>query len=219
MFNRGATWSGFIRQLRKKRLPVVPAAPTVVEIGHGDGHFLAGSGGSAPGAAISDLTHMAPSQTGASDVLLRAALFDPFRSHFRTQAGHDRKPSRSGASHRTRSVCCRESTLPRADWPRDSLYFEVPCIDRAVEAGRLGDFYYEHYSHNSLHNRFKGCFARSQFRLEELGPRLQWRGRLCVPQHRIFRRSDFASKGRDEFFPFRPQLSRTNFRAARRHLP
>ena len=41
MFNQGANWSGFIKDLRNSILQHLPDNPTVVEIGHGDGSFLA----------------------------------------------------------------------------------------------------------------------------------------------------------------------------------
>jgi len=168
MFNRGVSWSGFIRQLREETLARVPAAPTIVEIGHGDGHFLAALSEARPAGRYIGFDPHGAQHTGASNVELRAALFDPFR-HI-AELKPDMIVSRHVLEHLTSPLSLLQGINFAAALLRREiqLYFEVPCIDRAVEAGRLGDFYYEHYSHFSTQS-FQRMLARSQFRLEELG--------------------------------------------------
>ena len=42
MYNSGRIWQGHLADTRDRLLSYLPAAPTVVEIGCGDGHFLGG---------------------------------------------------------------------------------------------------------------------------------------------------------------------------------
>jgi len=168
MFNRGASWSGFIRQLREETLARVAAAPTIVEIGHGDGHFLAALAEARPAGRYIGFDPHGAQHAGASNVELRAALFDPFR-HI-PELKPDMIVSRHVLEHLTSPLSLLQGiNFAAALLQREvQLYFEVPCIDRAVEVGRLGDFYYEHYSHFTTQS-FQKMLARSQFRLEELG--------------------------------------------------
>ena len=40
MFNSGKNWSGFIKSILEKIIHKLPANPTVIEVGYGDGSFL-----------------------------------------------------------------------------------------------------------------------------------------------------------------------------------
>jgi C-methyltransferase C-terminal domain/Methyltransferase domain len=145
MFNKGALWSGFLKHMQTLLLSRLPERPVVVEIGHGDGGFIAALAAARPagryygfdpnGAAIGD---------GA--VELRAELFEPGR-HL-AELRPDLIVSRHVMEHLANPLgflqsLCFAVAHTRADC---LLYLEVPCIDRVIETGRTVDLYYEHNS-------------------------------------------------------------------------
>ena len=77
MFNRGANGTGFLRGLRERVVAALPENPTVVEIGHGDGHFLAGLAEVRPQGRYVGFDPHGAHQTRYESVSLRAQLFDP----------------------------------------------------------------------------------------------------------------------------------------------
>lgn len=168
MFNRGASWSGFLAQLRAKTIARLPENAIVVEIGHGDGHFLAGLAQERPdGRYIGFDPHGAQSKD-LPNLELRAALFDPFRHIQELQP--DLIVSRHVLEHLIdplsllQGINLASNVLAR----QISLLFEVPCVDRAIAFGRLADFYYEHYSHFTTQS-FQRMLSRSDLEMEELG--------------------------------------------------
>jgi hypothetical protein len=145
MFNQGANWSGFIRNLRSKILQRLPADPVVVEIGHGDGSFLAAlAEGQSSGQFIGFDPHGATKAYGA--VRLRAELFEP--SHHLRELGPDIIITRHVLEHLVNPLGFLQqiSFIARSMGIAPLAYFEVPCIDRVFETGRTADFYYEHSS-------------------------------------------------------------------------
>jgi len=145
MFNRGAAWSGFLQGVRQAILAGLPERPVVVEIGHGDGSFLAGLADERP-----DGRYVGFDPNGAASghdgVAFRAELFDPAR-HL-AELRPDMIVSRHVLEHLVNPVGFIQSVSFAASMlglaPR--MYLEVPCIDAAIAGRRSVDFYYEHSS-------------------------------------------------------------------------
>lgn len=145
MFNQGKNWSGFIRNLRDKILKQVPASPVIVEIGHGDGSFLAAlAEGKNAGRFIGFDPHGATKAHGV--IQFRAELFDPAR-HL-----GELKPDLVITRHVLEHLVNPLGFLQQISFAalcmgiKPLAYFEVPCIDRAIATGRTSDFYFEHSS-------------------------------------------------------------------------
>lgn len=145
MFNRGAIWKGHLADTRDLVLERLPANPTVVEIGFGDGHFLCGLAAARPGRYIG----FDPSGAALSHPLVefRQRLFEPLRDA--VQLAPDAILIRHVLEHLTEPAALVEQLAwavagrSRPCW----LFAEVPCIDRVFATRRLSDFFFEHYSH------------------------------------------------------------------------
>lgn len=145
MFNSGQIWSEHIRSLCDAILTHLPPQPVVVEVGHGDGSFLAALAAKRPqGRYIGFDPHGAISANASID--LRAELFDP-ASHLEQLAPH-LVISRHVLEHLIDPLgFLQQLTFAAACCECEPLgYIEVPCIDRVLETGRTSDFYYEHSS-------------------------------------------------------------------------
>ena len=146
MFNQGTTWTSHLIQTADMLLGYLNKDSIVVEIGCGEGHLL---------------RHMASKRKDC-----RFIGFDPNAS-FETDGlfeGHselflpevhmeslqpDLIISRHVMEHLINPLGFLQSiqfNASRLDL-RTRVYIETPCIDRALETGRVGDFYYEHNSH------------------------------------------------------------------------
>lgn len=161
MFNQGTIWSGFIGAIRARMLELLPHEPVVVEIGHGDGSFLAslaqGSGG---GRFVGFDPHGAVNDDGR--VILRAELFRPERHLEELQP--DLIITRHVLEHLIDPLGFLQqiSFVARCLGTEPLAYFEVPCIDRVLATGRTADFYYEHSSQfttRSFTRMLSGCAA------------------------------------------------------------
>lgn len=145
MFNQGAIWSDFIRSLRGRIREKLPSDPVVIEIGHGDGGFLAAlAAGQSSGKFVGFDPHGATKAYGA--IQLRAELFEPSR-HLA-----ELRPDLIITRHVLEHLVNPLGFLQQISFAAHCLgikplaYFEVPCIDRAIATGRTVDFYYEHSS-------------------------------------------------------------------------
>ncbi len=117
----------------------------VVEIGHGDGSFIAALAAARPGGRYLGFD---PNGAAIGDgaVELRAELFEPNRHLDELQP--DLIISRHVMEHLANPLgflqrLCFAVAHSGADC---LLYLEVPCIDRVLETGRTVDLYYEHNS-------------------------------------------------------------------------
>lgn len=146
MFNKGMIWSDSIKAIRKRILEYLPENPVVVEIGHGDGSFLAGLASERP-----DGTYIGFDPHGATSaeipcVRFCSSLFEAGQ-HI-PEWSPDLIISRHVLEHLSNPLGFIQSlTFSSACIglePR--LYIEVPCIDRSIETRRTVDFYYEHNS-------------------------------------------------------------------------
>jgi hypothetical protein len=147
MFNRGALWSEHIEAIRRETLRRVPDRPTVVEIGHGDGCFLAALAQARPAGRYIGFDPHGAAHSDVRALAFRPALFEPAR-HL-AELRPDLIVSRHILEHLTDPLGFVQqiSFAAACAGVTPSLYIEVPCIDRAIETGRTVDFYYEHNSH------------------------------------------------------------------------
>ncbi len=145
MFNDCIAWSDFLRLTRDRIMARLPGSPTVVEIGHGDGSFLAALAQAKPGGRFVGFDPNGASR-GSRAVELRAALFEP-RRHMR-ELRPDLLICRHVLEHLSSPLAFLQDLSFAAAYLgiRPSAYLEVPCIDRALACGRTVDFYYEHGS-------------------------------------------------------------------------
>ncbi len=167
MFNHGAGWSTFIREVQAMMLAHLPEAPVVVEIGHGDGSFIAALAEARPaGRYIGFDPHGAVA--GHPLAQFRAELFDPVVHIPALQP--DLIISRHVLEHLTNPLKFLQRIAYVAALRRRPIltYFEVPCVDRAVETLRTVDFYYEHNSHFTT-NSFTRMLMRCQSEILEIG--------------------------------------------------
>jgi len=146
MFNQGTLWQGHLAKTRDLLLAHLPASPTVIDIGCGEGHFVRGLAQARDGQGrfIGFDPNASPtSNTGVEchnryfDALTDMPAFTP-----------DGVVIRHVLEHLTDPVALIEqlawgaADLEKPVW----LFAEMPCIDRVFETGRLADFYYEHPS-------------------------------------------------------------------------
>lgn len=145
MFNRAAKWSKFLVETRERIRGFLSDAPVVVEIGHGDGSFLAALAEMLPkGRYVGFDPHGA--SVGDGHLEFRGELFDPGR-HL-VELRPDLVISRHVLEHLVDPLGFLQSlSFAAACLDMSPLaYFEVPCIDNAISARRTVDFYYEHSS-------------------------------------------------------------------------
>lgn len=147
MFNSGGIWKGHLAQTRDSLLVHLPEAPTVVEIGCGEGHFVRGLAEARNGRGrFIGFDPNASPETGQG-VEFHARLFDPLMDM--ASYAPDAVVIRHVLEHLTEPAALLEQLAWGAvhlDKPC-CLFAEVPCIDRVFETDRLADFFYEHASH------------------------------------------------------------------------
>ena len=147
MFNQGSHWKRYLAEARDGLLAQLPAAPTVVEIGCGDGHFVRAlsevRGGK--GRFLGFDPNASP-ETGLG-VEFYPRLFEPLTDMIAYKP--DAVVIRHVLEHLTEpadlldNLAWGATLLDKPCW----LCTEAPCIDRVFETDRLTDFYYEHASH------------------------------------------------------------------------
>lgn len=146
MFNTGLLWTDHLRAARQAMLERLPDEPTVVDIGHGDGSFLAALARSRPGGRFVGFDPNGAARADGVPIELRQALFDPRRDLAAIRP--DLIISRFVFEHLIDPVGFLQqlSFAAACAGIEPLLYVEVPCIDRAIETQRTVDFYYEHTS-------------------------------------------------------------------------
>jgi len=160
MYNRGGLWRGHLATTRDSLLAYLPEAPTVVEIGCGEGHFVRGMAEARRGAGrFIGFDPNASPETGRG-VEFHARLFDPLVD----MAAY--APDAVVIRHVLEHFSSPAALLEQLSWGAAILgkpcwlFAEVPCIDRVFETDRLADFFYEHASHFST-DSFHTLMARA----------------------------------------------------------
>jgi len=167
MFNRGALWTTFVRDTQGALLARLPEDLHAIEIGHGDGSFLVALSELQPrGRFIGFDPHGASGRHG--NIEFRADLFDPM-VHLR-ELRPDLIISRHVLEHLTNPLGFLQllSFAAAAHGLAPRAYFEVPCVDRAIEARRTVDFYYEHSSQFTTLS-FERMLQRCSVQVERIG--------------------------------------------------
>lgn len=145
MFNDGVLWSEHIVRRSRDILGRLPKAPVVVDVGYGDGGFLASLRQQCPdGRFIGFDPHGADGRVSGLD--LRKEYFDAARHLLEIRP--DIILSRHVLEHLVNPLgfLQRIAAVASALGITPLAYFEVPCIDNAVVGRRTVDFYYEHSS-------------------------------------------------------------------------
>jgi hypothetical protein len=167
MFNRGALWSDFLKGTIAQMLAEVPVHPVVVEIGHGDGSLLAAMAAARRGGRFIGFDPHGATRS-EDNLELRAALFEP-EQHL-AELAPDLVISRHVLEHLNSPLAfLQRIAFAAARIGREQLaYFEVPCVDRALETGRTVDFYYEHNSQFSTQS-FRKMLSRCGATINRIG--------------------------------------------------
>ena len=147
MFNKGSIWGEHLAITRDLILSRLPATPTVVDIGCGEGHFARNLAAARNGEGrFMGFDPNVTAETGAG-VEFRPRLFEPLRDMT------DLKPDAIAIRHVLEHLTDPANLLNQLTWSAAGLgkdcwlFAEAPCIDRVFETGRLADFFYEHLSH------------------------------------------------------------------------
>jgi len=168
MFNRGGGWSKHLERVRRLIMARLPKKPVVVEIGHGDGSFLTGLAAARPAGRYIGFDPHGRQDSDRPNLEFRRELFkadDEFPS-----VRPDLIVTRHVLEHLTNPLAFIQSLSFAASWLKRGtiVYLEVPCVDRAIEAGRTVDFYYEHNSQFTTMS-FRRMLRRSGARIDFVG--------------------------------------------------
>jgi hypothetical protein len=147
MFNRGGIWQGHLAYTRDLLLKRLPDAPTVVDIGCGEGHFVRGLAEASRyrGRFVGFDPNASP-ETGHG-VEFHARLFEPLTDMRELQ------PDAVVIRHVLEHLIDPAALIDRLAWGAAALgkpcwlFAEMPCIDRVFESRRIVDFFYEHVAH------------------------------------------------------------------------
>jgi hypothetical protein len=147
MFNQGGLWKGHLARTRDALLQHLPEAPTVIEIGCGEGHFVRGLAAARHGKGrFLGFDPNVSAETGLG-LEFHPRLFEPLSDM--TTYAPDAVVTRHVLEHLTEPA----ELLEQLAWGAAALdkpcylFAEAPCIDRVFETDRIADFFYEHVSH------------------------------------------------------------------------
>jgi SAM-dependent methyltransferase len=159
MFNSGGIWKGHLALTRDLLLDHLPAAPRVVEIGCGEGHFVRGLAQAREAGRFIGFDPNASPETGQG-VEFHARLFDPLADM--SAFAPDAIVIRHVLEHLTEPAKLLEQLAwgAAAEGNACWLFVEVPCIDRVFDTNRLADFFYEHVSHFTTES-FRALMSRA----------------------------------------------------------
>jgi hypothetical protein len=146
-FTGGHGWTEHVRGVRDEMLARLPSTPMVVEIGHGNGDFLASLA-----EARSTGRYVGFDPDGIAEAFDAAIELRPER-FVATRALAELSPHivvcRYVLEYLTHPLGFVQELAFAAAWAgiQPLLYLEVPCIDRALETGRTFDFDPAHTSY------------------------------------------------------------------------
>ncbi|MCL2924028.1 MAG: class I SAM-dependent methyltransferase [Trichodesmium sp. MAG_R04] len=166
-FNKGVLWSGFIQEIQQQILAILPEKPVVIEIGHGDGSFLAGLRALNPKGRYVGFD-VNGARDGEGVIEFRSELFSPDVNL--PELLPDLIVSRHVLEHLKNplSLLQRIALVASAIGISPLTYFEVPCADRVLETGRTVDFFYEHTSQFTT-NSFTRMLSKCSSSIEKIG--------------------------------------------------
>ena len=147
MFNRGGIWQGHLAQTRDLVLQRLPAAPTVIDIGCGEGHFVRGLAQASE--RRGRFVGFDPNSSGEAGqgVEFYARLFQPLTDM------PTFNPDAVVIRHVLEHLIDPAALIDQLAWGAAALgkpcwlFAEMPCIDRVFESKRIADFFYEHVAH------------------------------------------------------------------------
>ncbi len=147
MFNRGLVWTEHLSHVRDLILEHLGPAPTVVEVGCGDGHLLRGLAKARPAGRYIGFDPSGAIDDGGGLIIGRRELFLPDK-HL-AELRPDLIVSRHVLEHLMNPLGFVQALAFAASWENvdTQLLIEVPCVDQVFSAGRTVDFFYEHNSH------------------------------------------------------------------------
>lgn len=146
-FSGAPGWDEHVRAVRDEMLGRLPAVPVVIEIGHGDGQFLAALAEARPAGryvgfdpqGVTDAPHAAVELRRERFVATRAlADLTPHVIVARYVMEYLTQPL--GLLHDLAFASASSGIQP-------VVYLEVPCVDRALETGRTFEFDHTHTSY------------------------------------------------------------------------
>jgi hypothetical protein len=146
MFNKGGNWTGHLDEIRRLIIESLPANPTIVEIGCGDGSFLSGIAaelnfkGTFIGFDPGTKAQFEGDIKIISDYFIPEKHFDHYRPDLiiiRHVMEHLTSPRQMAA----------ELKHFAENFSACKLFVETPCIDKVFQTNRVSDFFYEHVSH------------------------------------------------------------------------
>lgn len=166
-FSSAPGWQAHVCAVRDEMLARLPASPTVVEIGHGDGQFLTGLAEARPSGRYIGFDPHGAGETGHAAVTLRRERFVATRAL--PELSPDLILSRYVLEYLADPLSLVQELVFAAATSgiQPLLYLEVPCIDRALETGRTFDFDREHISYFT-----RGSFMRMLSRCSPVEQRI-----------------------------------------------
>lgn len=146
MFNHGSIWQGHLATTRDLLTANLPKAPTIIDIGCGEGHFIRGL--STEFFGNGRFIGFDPNTTTESGlgVEFYPRYFEPLKDIA------DFNPNLIIMRHVLEHLTDPAAFIEKLAWATAQnkikiLFFaEMPCIDRVIETSRLVDFFYEHPS-------------------------------------------------------------------------
>lgn len=147
MFNQGGIWKGHMAATRDLMMSKMPAAPTVIDVGCGDGDFIYRLAESNARVGRYIGFDVSTSTESGQGVEFYGRYFDPLSDIPAF------KPDLILMRHVLEHLTDPAVFLDKLAWAAQGLgkplwfFAELPCIDRALEHHRLADFFYEHFSH------------------------------------------------------------------------
>ena len=162
MFNQGGVWKRHLALVNQLILHHLPESPTVVEIGCGDGSFLAELARAKPKGRYFGFDPHSTRRQDDSLIQMEHRLFAPEKDLARLRP--DIIISRHVLEHLMNPLGFVQELSFAANWYDidTRLFIEVPCVDRVLNTSRTTDFYYEHNPHfttESLKRMLGRCAA------------------------------------------------------------
>jgi hypothetical protein len=184
MYNLGTEWPSFIRQQIGRIVRVSPSKPTILEIGHGDGHFLGFLYDAIPDSTCIGIDPAAPADSRFT------VSTKPFQSGDIRAYSPDIIVIRHVLEHLTHprkmieQICIETQQLTH----NPVIYVEVPSFESALTNLRCSDLLYEHCSHfttASLQALFQGLPVKKCSSGSELNDEILWSLFQTMPEPSI----------------------------------